>query len=61
MRPEFAVIAERDISGVRVIEIDTSKAKYQGIPWATLGDYGKRKFENILILTINERAKINYV
>lgn len=33
-----------------VAEIDCRKARYFGIPWYSLGNYGKRKFENLVIL-----------
>jgi hypothetical protein len=46
----------------KVVEVDVDKAKHNGIPWKTLGDFGKRKFENMLILKrASERLKIRYV
>ena len=50
MNSEFAIVTERYSHGKRVIEIDTKKAHYKGIPWQTLGNFGKRKFENLLVL-----------
>lgn len=45
-----------------VLTIDTSKAKHQGIAWRTLGDFGKRKFENWIVLNRSkERLKFIYV
>jgi hypothetical protein len=61
MKPVFAIIAERVVSGLKVIEVDTTKAKYQGVSWRTMGDYGKRKFENLLVLEQKERTHIIYV
>jgi len=61
MKPNFAIITERRVSDSKVIEIDTSKASYQGIAWRTLGDYGKRKLDNLIALEQKERTKIIYV
>ena len=48
--------------GYTVLTIDTKKAKWQGIVWRTLGDFGKRKFENFLILTrAKEKLKLIYI
>lgn len=45
-----------------VVEVDVDKAKYQGRPWKSLGDFGKRKFENMLVLKRpTEKLKIRYV
>lgn len=61
MKPEYAIIAERVVSNVRVVEVDTKRARYQGVLWQTMGDYGKRKFENLLVLEKKERLHIIYV
>ncbi len=62
MSPEYGIITERVKDGFTIIEIDTRKAKYQGIPWLTLGDYGKRKLENFLIMSRSrERLKLIYI
>ncbi len=50
MKPDFAIREEHDEDGTRIIFIDTTKATYQGLPWKELGDFGKRKFENVLFL-----------
>lgn len=61
MPPEFAIIQEVIKSDFTVITIDTSKATFQGMEWQTLGDFGKRKFENLLVLkNPTERVKIIY-
>ena len=45
-----------------VVEVDVDKEKYYGIPWKSLGDFGKRKFENLIVLKRpKERLKIRYV
>ncbi len=48
--------------GRTVVEVDIDKAEYQGRPWKSLGDFGKRKFENMLVLKRpTERLKVTYV
>lgn len=44
----------------KVFSIDTSKAKYHDIPWNNLGEFGKRKFENIFALTNGGLIKAIY-
>ncbi len=62
MPPDFAIINEREIDGFRHVEVNTSKATFQGRPWKTLGDFGKKKFENMLVLTRpKERIKVAYI
>lgn len=65
MKPELAIISERAMKDMTVVDIDTSKAKYQGRAWRDLGDWGKRKFENFLFLqrmeTDRTYLKIRYV
>ena len=62
MNPDFAIIEEKQVDGREVLIIDTKKAKYQGKAWLSLGDFGKRKFENMLILTKQKPlAKVMYV
>lgn len=61
MKPDFAIIAERTVSDLKIIEVDTSRASYQGVLWRTMGDYGKRKFENLLVLEQKQRLHIIYV
>ncbi len=50
MKPEFAILEGRTVDRMNVFVVDTKNAKYQGIPWHDMGDFGKRKFENILVL-----------
>lgn len=62
MPPNYAITIEREIDGFKVVEVDTGKATFQGRPWVSLGDFGKRKFENMLVLTRpKERIKVIYV
>ena len=51
MPPNFEIINERERDGRIVVTVDTSKATYQGFPWVALGDFGKRKLENLLVLS----------
>lgn len=63
MKPEFAISDTYEQGNIRSLVVDTSKAVYQGVPWRALGDFGKRKFENILILTSSreKQLKVLYV
>jgi len=36
--------------GKKVFEVNTKKAHYFGLNWRLLGNYGKRKFENLIVL-----------
>jgi hypothetical protein len=40
-----------------IYEVDREKSTYFGTPWNDLGAYGKRKFENLLIIQ-NPRDRI---
>lgn len=33
-----------------ILVIDMSTAQFYGRPWKSLGDFGKRKYENLLVL-----------
>ncbi len=47
--------------GYRIVEIDTKKARYMGIPWRDLGDFGKRKLENLVVMRdTSEQVKVTY-
>jgi len=62
MRPDFAITSERKSGGFTALSIDTKKATYQGLRWRTLGDFGKRKFGNLLVMDRpTERLQIIYV
>lgn len=57
----FAERAVRTHEFGRVLEVDTKKARYFNIPWHSLGSFGKRKFENLLVLSkTGDLAKIIY-
>jgi len=46
----------------KVLEVDTATASYFDIPWRALGDFGKRKFENLLVLSsLGENCKVIYI
>lgn len=61
MLPKFAIITERIKDDRKIVEVNTRKAEYQGIPWQSLGEYGKRKFENLLVLSEpKSRIKVVY-
>lgn len=62
MKPELGIVSEKMVDGYNVISIDTRKAKHQDIRWRDLGDFGKRKFYNWLVMTrAPQRIKIMYV
>ena len=47
---------------MKYVTVDMNKDKFRGIPWKMLGDFGKRKFENLLILkNAKEKIQIRYV
>lgn len=59
---EFGIKKETMKDGFKIITIDTKKAKWQKIAWRTLGDWGKRKFENAIVLhRSKERLKFIYL
>ena len=61
MRPEFAIISERKEGGFTKLLIDANKATVRGWKLLETGKRGKRKFENLLIITRpKERLKIYY-
>lgn len=61
MYPDYAITKEIQEEDRLVVIVDTNKATFQGFPWATLGDFGKRKFENMLVLSRpTERIKVQY-
>lgn len=62
MKPNFAIINEQQHDGFTVLTVDTSKATYQGVAWRMMGDFGKRKFENYLVINrAPQRIKPIYV
>lgn len=61
MNSDFAIIAEYKNYGKRVVEIDTNKAHYKGIPWKDLGGFGKQKFENLIVMMHTKAStKVRY-
>jgi hypothetical protein len=52
MKPEqfgIKVIAGKDVV------IDTKKVKFQGNKFSSLGAFGRRKFENFLVMNLKKR------
>jgi hypothetical protein len=49
--------------GNKVIEVDTHKAEFRGMPVHALGPYGKRKFENLVVIesNIHERIPVKFL
>ena len=66
MRNDFAVVREQRKDGKAYLFVDTKNAVLRGMRWAQLGDWGKRKFENMLFLTrmdggSHDQIKIKYI
>ena len=61
MKPDFAIIKERVEDGFTTLFIDANKATIRGRKLLTTGGIGRRKFENLLIITRpKERLKVRY-
>ena len=61
MKPDFAIIRERVEGGFTTLLIDEGKATIRGSKLLTTGSIGRRKFENLLIITRpKERLKFRY-
>ena len=61
MRPNFAIIREKVEGGFTTLFIDAKQATIRGSELLTTGQIGKRKFENLLIITRpKERLKVVY-
>ena len=61
MRPDFAIIREIVEGGFTTLFIDVNKATIRGSKLSTTGMIGRRKFENLLIITRpKERLKVRY-
>lgn len=50
MKPDLAIISEQENKGILAVTVDTHKATYRQTKWKEMGDFGKRKFENFLVL-----------
>lgn len=62
MKQELGIISEKSVDGYGILTIDTKKATHHGIKWSDLGDFGKRKFYNWLVMTrAPQRIKVVYV
>ena len=61
MKQEYGITREWVQDGFTFMEIDVEKAKYRGIKVGDLGRFGRRKFENLLIITnAKKNLKILY-
>lgn len=65
MRNNFSIVTEIKRDGKLYLCIDTSKAMLRGMKWEELGDFGKRKLENLIFLermhTGRDKIKFVYV
>lgn len=59
MKNTFPII-ERVVKGTRYLELDTSKTVFMRLNWQDLGDWGKKKCENMIFLS-NQNEQRNYV
>lgn len=46
---------------VKVIEITTSQAKYQGIMWKNCSEFQKKKYENLIFLSNNTGQQMKFI
>lgn len=56
----FAMRHVRDKGPYRIIEVDTKQSRYFNSPHHTLGAFGKRKFENLIVLA-NPREQLRFI
>ncbi len=62
MMGDFTGVTKHERAGASVFEVDTTKALYKGIPWRTLGRWGRRKFENLIFIQhAKENAQFIYL
>lgn len=65
MKNNFEIVDEQLKDKKIMILVDTSKSILRGMAWNQLGEWGKRKFENMLVLQRWEKektyVKVNYV
>lgn len=56
-------VTEQFHNGVLVLEVDTKKAMFKGFSWESLGSFGRRKMENLLVIENSKRGvvKVQYV
>lgn len=43
-------VTEQEKDGTRYLTVDTSKSTFRNFQWDDLGDWGKRKCDNFLVL-----------
>lgn len=61
MKPEFGIIKEHKDNHFTHIVVDTKKATYGGYSWYNLGDFGRRKLENVIFFSRGSAVKVHYV
>jgi len=63
MKTEFGIQTVRDRGNHKVVIVDTDKAHFKGIPFKALGAFGRKKFENLLVISTHRKtgpSKISY-
>ena len=61
MKNNFGISSIRRIGDYTVATIDTNQATFQGYKWHDLGAFGKRKFENLVVISrASEQTKVIY-
>lgn len=55
------IVVHPNRNGYKVIEVDMKKSKYHGTSWIDLSEWQKRKYENFLFLSNQERNKIKFI
>lgn len=52
------VFTEKEKEKIRYLLLDTNKTTFRNLKWSELGDWGKRKAENLIVMTnMNEGRK----
>ena len=58
---DYAITRKKEMDGLTVLFIDTKKATWFNHPWRELNEYGKRKFENLLVMKFpRKKLKVIY-
>lgn len=61
MNHDFAIVTERPRGERTIVSIDTNKAMLKGLKWKDLGTFGRKKFENLLIIKrSSEKLSVHY-
>lgn len=58
-------ITEKEEDGTRYLHLDTARTTFRNFQWQELGDWGKRKCENMIVLSnmndARKRVEVIYV